>query len=86
MNAAINWRQPLLVVSAIAVIAMSLAFTSYQFFDYAANKIIEIAAGEDRTSARILAHDLANSLANKLEGIQQNVQIIAQAPSVQEKR
>ena len=85
MNAAINWRQPLLVVSAIAVIAMSLAFTSYQFFDYAASKIIEIAAGEDRTSARILAHDLANSLANKLEGIQQNVQIIAQAPSVQEK-
>lgn len=85
MNAAINLRQPLLVVSAIAVIAIFLAFTSYQFFNDAASKIIEIAAGEDRTSARILAHDLANSLANKLEGIQQNVQIIAQAPSVQDK-
>lgn len=84
-KAAINWRQPRLLVSAVAAVAMLLAFTSYQFFNDAANKIIEVAAAEDRTSARILAHDLANSLANKLEGIQQNVQIIAQSPSVQDK-
>lgn len=82
---AVNWRQPRLLVSAIAAAAILLAFTSYQFFNYAANEIIEIAAAEDRTSARILAHDLANSLANKLEGIKQNVQIIAQAPSVQDR-
>jgi signal transduction histidine kinase len=82
---AVNWRRPRLLVSVIAIVAIVLAFTSYQFFNYAANRIIEIAAAEDRTSARILAHDLANSLANKLEGVQQNVQIIAQAPSVQSK-
>lgn len=82
---AVNWRQPRLIVSAIATVAILLAFTSYQFFNYAANEIIEVAAAEDRTSARILAHDLANSLANKLEGVQRNVQIIARAPSVQGK-
>lgn len=86
MNAAKNRRQqPLLLVSAIASIAILLAFTSYQFFNYATNKIIEIAAGEDRTSARILAHDLANSLSNKLEGIQQNVEVVAQSPPIQDK-
>jgi signal transduction histidine kinase len=85
MSAAIRPRRPLLLVSTIAAIAILLAFTSYQFFNDAANKIVEIAAGEDRTSARILAHDLANSLANKLQGIQQNVEIIAQSPPIQEK-
>jgi signal transduction histidine kinase len=82
---AIKWNQPLLLVSSIALIAILLAFSSYQFFNDASNKITEIAAGENRASARILAHDLANSLANKLGGIQQNVQMIAQASSVQEK-
>jgi signal transduction histidine kinase len=83
-NAA-SWRQPRLLVGAIATVAVLLAFTSYQFFNDAANRIIEVAAAEDRTSARILAHDLANSLSNKLEGVQQNVQIIAQSPSVQDR-
>jgi signal transduction histidine kinase len=85
-NAAIYRRKlPLLLVSAIAAVAVLLASFSYLFFNDAANKIIEIAASEDKTSARILTHDLANSLANKLQGIQQNVQIIAQSPSVQDK-
>jgi signal transduction histidine kinase len=85
MNTEIKLNRPLLLVSVIAIIAILLAFTSSQFFNDASNKIIEIAAGEDRASARILAHDLADSLADKLEGIQQKVQIIAQTPSVQEK-
>ena len=80
----INWNQPLLLIFPIAAIGILLAATSYLFFNDAANRIIEIAAKEDRTSASILAHDLANSLTNKLEGVHQNVQIIAQVPSVQE--
>ena len=83
MNTAMK-RSPFLLVSIIVAIAVLLAFTSYQFFNDAAIKTIDIAAGEDRTSARIMAHDLANSLANKLGGIEQNVQIIAQSPPVQD--
>lgn len=83
MNTAMK-RSPLLLVSIIIVIAALLAFASYQFFNDAASKTIDIAAGGDRTSARIMAHDLANSLANKLGGIEQNVQIIAQSPPVQD--
>jgi signal transduction histidine kinase len=82
MGAAINRKQPLLLVSAIVVIAALLSVSSYLFFNDAASRTLEIAAGEDRTSARIMAHDLANSLANKIGGIQQSVRIVAQSPPV----
>lgn len=85
MSAAARRIQPLLLVSAIAAIAILLAFTSYQFFNDASGKVIEIAAGEDRTTARMLAHDLADSLSTRLEGIQQKVRLVAQAPPVQNK-
>lgn len=83
MNTAMK-RSPFLLVSIVIVIAAMLALASYQFFNDAASKTTDIAAGEDRTSASIMAHDLANSLANKIGGIEQNVQIIAQSPPVQD--
>lgn len=77
-------RQALLLVSAVIVIAALLSISSYLFFNDAAGRTLEIAASEDRTSARIMAHDLANSLANKIGGIQQSARIIAQSPPVQD--
>lgn len=84
MKKAINGnKSPILLVSLIVAAAALMASTSYQFFNDSARRTIDIAAGEDRTSAKILSHELAISLANKLEGIEQNLQVIGQSPTVQ---
>jgi len=61
-----------------------LSLVSYQYSQYSAAQIEEISVSDIRSNAEIQAHDLSNSLVNKLGDITSLVQVIGAARSVQE--
>jgi signal transduction histidine kinase len=72
------------IIAAIIIIAISLSVVSYQYSQYSATQIEEISVSDTRSNAEIQAHDLSNSLANKLNDITSLVQVMGSARSVQE--
>lgn len=77
-------RRSLGIIAAIIIIAISLSLVSYQYSQYSATQIEEISVSDIRSNAEIQAHDLSNSLANKLNDITSLVQVMGAARSVQE--
>jgi signal transduction histidine kinase len=77
-------RRSLGIIAAIIVIAISLSLVSYQYSQYSTSQIEQISVSDIRSNAEIQAHDLSNSLANKLNDITSLVQVMAAARSVQE--
>jgi len=75
---------PIVILSSIAVIAVVLSTITYQFFDTAADKIIELSGEESATIAKIKAHDLGNSLQNKFEVITSNLELMTHSRSFQD--
>ncbi len=73
----------MLILSIIAGAAIILAVISYQYSVSTSNQILSIAAADIRSNAIIEAHDLSQSLENKLKTITANLQTISSAHSVQ---
>lgn len=71
-------------LSLIVMVAISLSIVSYQYSAFTSERIQTIAVRDIRSNAEIQAHDLSNSLSNKLSDISSNLQIIAQTPAVQD--
>lgn len=84
MSASRAPRRSLGIIAAIIVIAISLSLVSYQYSQYSASQIEQISVSDIRSNAEIQAHDLSNSLANKLNDITSLVQVMGAARSVQE--
>ncbi|HEX2615311.1 MAG TPA: cache domain-containing protein, partial [Nitrososphaera sp.] len=72
------------IIAAIIIIAISLSLVSYQYSQHSTTQIEEISVSDIRSNAEIQAHDLSNSLANKLSDITSLVQVMGAAGSVQE--
>ena len=71
------------VLTLIAGIAVSLSLVSYQYSSYAADQIAKIASDDVRSNAEIEAHDLSNSVINKIDSVSTALQMIAASNSVQ---
>lgn len=81
MNAILS-RNNLSIVVLVVVVASSISVISYEYSLYTSTKIEELAVQDIRSNTDIQAHDLANSLSNKLGDITNTLQIISQSPSV----
>jgi hypothetical protein len=70
-------------ITVIAVASIALSLVSYQYSANISNRAIELSAEDVRSNAEIEAHDISQLLVNKIEGIMDNLEIIASAQSVQ---
>ncbi|HKU48644.1 MAG TPA: sensor histidine kinase, partial [Nitrososphaera sp.] len=73
------------IIIVIIVVATVLATVSYQYSTSTADAIFKIASDDVRSNAEIQAGDLAAILINKLGGVSANLQVMADAPAVQNK-
>ena len=71
----------IVILSIIAGGAIILSVISYQYSVSTSNQILNIAAAETRSNAIIEAHDLSQSLENKLKTITANLQAISSTHS-----
>lgn len=71
------------VLALIAGIAAGLSIVSYQYSSYAADEIAKVASNDVRSNAEIEAHDLSNSVINKVDSVSTALEILAGAHSVQ---
>jgi signal transduction histidine kinase len=71
------------LVVIIVAAAASLSFVSYQYSTLASTQIFDIAGREAKSTAAIQAHDLSAVLANKIESVSTNLQLMADAPMIQ---
>ena len=67
----------------IGAIAIALSIVSFQFSSYASNEILKLAADDVRSNSQIQAHDLERIMVNSMGSVSSNLQVIANAPSVQ---
>jgi signal transduction histidine kinase len=77
-------RRNLGIIAAIITIAIFLSLVSYQYSQYSAAQIEELSIRDTRSNAEIQAHDLGNSLANKLDDVTSLLRIIGASRLVQE--
>ena len=76
-------KKNIFVLAIIATIAIVLSILSYQYYESTSNQIFKVAAENIRSNARIQVHDLSTSLANKLDSITNNLQLLSGSPTVQ---
>lgn len=79
---AILSRNSLAMVVLVVAVAATISVISYEYSMYTSAQIEELAVREIRSSTDIQAHDLANSLSNRLGDITDTLQIISKSPSV----
>jgi len=72
-----------LVLLLIGAIAIGLSITSYAYSTAASNQILNVASREAKSNAEIQAHDLSTVLANKVESVSNNLELMAGAPTIQ---
>jgi signal transduction histidine kinase len=70
----------MLVIVGIGVVS---SLFSYQYSVITASRILDLASEDARSTAKIQAHDLAAVLANKVESVSTNLEILADAPTIQ---
>ena len=73
----------LLIIIVIAAVASGLSLISYQHSTATANQIMALASHEARSNTEIQAQDLAAILANKVGSVSTNLQLMAEATTVQ---
>ncbi len=73
----------ILLLVLIAGTAVVLSVVSYQYSTFTSQEITKIAAGDIRSNAEIQAHDIANNLKNKLDGVRSNLILLSHIPAVQ---
>jgi signal transduction histidine kinase len=77
-------KNSITLLALTGVIAVSLSLASFKYSSYTSNEILKIAASDVRSNAQIQAHDLVRIMVHKLDSIDDNLEIIANAPTVQE--
>ena len=77
-------RKNLALVILVLLIAASISTISYEYSLYTSQQIEELAVNDIRSNSDIQAHDLANSLSNKLGDVINTLQIISRTQSVME--
>ncbi|HJS82212.1 MAG TPA: sensor histidine kinase [Nitrososphaera sp.] len=81
MNSGIS-RRNLVLFSLVVAIATPISVLSYQYSLSTSRQIEEISVGDIRSNADIQAHDIANSLSNKLADSVNIIEIIAGSPAI----
>jgi signal transduction histidine kinase len=71
---------PLIIIT---VLAIGLSLLSYQYSILTSEKIAIAATQDLKDNARIQAYDMSKSLENRLESIRDNLEILANAPLIQ---
>ena len=77
-------RKNLALVILVLLVAASISTISYEYSLYTSQQIEELAVNDIRSNSDIQAHDLANSLSNKLGDVINTLQIISRTHSVME--
>ena len=77
-------RKNLVLVILVVSLAASISTISYEYSLYTSQQIEELAVNDIRSNSDIQAHDLANSLSNKLGDVINTLQIISRTRSVME--
>jgi hypothetical protein len=67
----------------IAATAATLAIISYEFSAFTSEEIRKIADRDIRSNAEIQAHDIANSLKNKIDAVLSNLALLSTIPAIQ---
>lgn len=73
-----------LLLALIAAVAISFSIASFQYSKFTSERIESIAAAGLDSQGKIQSHNLAKSLENKLQTVNNNLQIIASAPLIKE--
>lgn len=79
-----NSRKSVSLVLIIVAIAVVSSLFSYEYSVITSSRILELASENAKSAAKIQAHDLAAVLANKVESVSTNLEILADAPLVQD--
>jgi signal transduction histidine kinase len=73
-----------LLIAAIGLAAVLLSVTVYQSMSGASAQIIKLAQKEIESNARTKSSDVAAGIAARMEGVEQNLQILANSPDAQD--
>jgi signal transduction histidine kinase len=73
----------IILIIIIAVIAILLSFSSYQYFTFASQDLLNIASQEIRSNAEIQAYDFSKILENRLQSMTVLLQTLADSPAIQ---
>jgi signal transduction histidine kinase len=76
-------RNSIALLALTGAIAVSLSLVSFQYSSFTSSEILKIAAEDIRSNAKIQAHDLERIMVNRLDSIAGKLQIISNAPAVQ---
>lgn len=71
------------ILALVTAVAVGLSIISYQYSKDASTQIARIAADDVRFNAEIQAHDLGNSLTNKIDSVSTALEIMAATNAVQ---
>lgn len=71
------------IIAIIAIVAISLSMVSYGYSTNTANQILDIASAEAKSNAEIQAHDLSAVLANKVDAVSANLELLRSANALQ---
>jgi C4-dicarboxylate-specific signal transduction histidine kinase len=72
------------LLAAIVSVAVGLAILSFQYSSRTREQILDVASENARSTANIQVQDLSVALANKVETVSSNLQIMSEAPAVRE--
>ncbi|MFZ0740460.1 MAG: hypothetical protein WAM54_02600, partial [Nitrososphaeraceae archaeon] len=79
-------KRNLSIISVIVAVAASLATLVYFYYSFSSIEINKIASQDVRSNSRIESYDFARILENKIDTISTSLDIIANAPAVQNNR
>lgn len=71
------------IIAIIAIVAIALSMVSYGYSTNTANQILDIASAEAKSNAEIQAHDLSAVLANKVDAVSANLELLRSANALQ---
>ena len=76
--------QNILLLPVVATVAISLSILTYQYSSAISTQVVAISDQDVRLNSEITTHDLSRVLVNKIGNVFDNLQIIANAQSVQD--
>jgi signal transduction histidine kinase len=72
------------LLALVASVAVGLVLISLEFSSSARKQILDIASTDARSKAEIQVHDLSVALANKVESVSSNLQVMSDATGIEE--
>ena len=76
-------RSNLILTSGIIAFAIVISYFSYHYFELASSQIIDMSTQDKRIQSRIQTNDLAQAMSSEVDVVSSNLQILADAPSIQ---